>query len=319
VGAVLTRSGRRIEGDLFIDCSGHGGFLINGQCGTRWIDRSDVLFNDRALVVQVPVEEHSPIQSQTVAAAHGAGWIWDIGLPNRRGVGCVYSSRFIDDDVATNELRAYVARTAGEELAGTIAPRALSFRSGHREEFWRGNCLAIGLSAGFVEPLEASAIVLIELSLRALMDNFPASRELLPIHARRFNELFRTRWDRIVEFLKLHYLLSRREERYWQAHRDPLTVPDRLGELIALWRTQPPSAYDLPLAEEVFPAASYQYVYYGMGGDIPHGLREPSSRALEKLRSLRQRGRSLLAALPSNRAYLDGLHADVPAAREGRA
>ena len=317
IEAVVTRSGNRVEGDLFIDCSGQAALLIGGHYGAEWIDRSDVLFNDRALVVQIPVDEKSAIQSQTIGAAHRAGWIWDIGLPTRRGIGCVYSSRFLDDAAAEDELRSYVARIAGDEQARTIAPRSIAFRSGHRTEFWRGNCLAIGLSAGFVEPLEASAIVLIEMSLRALMENFPAGREVLPIHARRFNQLFRTRWDRVVEFLKFHYLLSRREEPYWRAHRDSETVPERLAELITLWRTQPPSAYDFPLADELFPAASYQYVYYGMGGELPSRLPPPGDRMLGQLGSVKQRSRSLLSALPPNRGYLQRLHSNIPTAREG--
>lgn len=319
IQGVITRSGNRVEGELFIDCSGQAGLLIAGQYGAGWVDRSNMLFNDRALVAQLPVEKDSPVQSQTIGIAHRSGWIWDIGLPQRRGIGCVYASSFLDDKAAEGELRDYIARSASAEQAQTIAPRALNFKSGHRAEFWRGNCLAIGLSAGFVEPLEASAIVMIELSLRALMDNFPASSELLPLHARRFNELFRTRWDRIVEFLKLHYLLSRREEPYWVAHRDALTVSDRLADLIALWRTQPPSAYDFPLVDEVFPAASYQYVYYGMGGEPPKQLPQPSSRTLAQLESLRQRSRSLVAALPPNRAYLNRLNVEIPGPREGRA
>ena len=126
--------------------------------------------------------------------------------------------------------------------ADSLTPRRLSFPTGHRAEFWRGNCLAVGLSAGFIEPLEASAIVMIELSLGALIDNFPASRAAMDVHAARFNALFRTRWDRVVEFLKLHYLLSRRDEPYWRAQRDPATVPPRLAELVELWRDQPPSS-----------------------------------------------------------------------------
>ncbi len=162
---------------------------------------------------QVPVAPGSPIASQTVSTAHAAGWIWDIGLPGRRGIGCVYASRFMDDDAAEATLRDYIARVLPD--APDVPARRLTFLTGHRVRFWEGNCVAVGLSAGFIEPLEASAIVMIELSLKALIDNFPAPRAAMPIHAARFNELFRYRWDRIVEFLKLHYALSRREEPYW--------------------------------------------------------------------------------------------------------
>jgi hypothetical protein len=319
IDAVITRSGTRAEGDLFIDCSGYRGVLIADHCGTEWIKRSDILFNDRALAVQVAVEDSSPIQSTTIATAHEAGWIWDIGLPARRGIGCVYSSRFMDDQTAERVLRDYVSAIAGDGSAHAISPRALTFRSGHRAEFWRGNCLAIGLSAGFVEPLEASAIVMIELSLRALADNFPATREVMPIHAERFNQLSRTRWDRIVEFLKLHYLLSQRKEPYWCAHREPESVPRRLTELVRLWRDQPPSAYDLPLAEEIFPAASYQYVYYGMAGELPHHLPSPKEKMRRNLEQVRQRARGLLMALPSNRALLASASAQLADSRIAKA
>ena len=304
IGALKTRSGERIAGDFFIDCSGHAALLIGGHCASEWIDRGDVLANDRALAVQVSVAPDSPIASQTIGTAHEAGWLWDIGLPTRRGIGCVYSSKFLDEEQARAVLHDYVARSLGSEAAHGLAPRALSFRTGHRAKFWSGNCLSIGLSAGFIEPLEASAIVIIELSLRALVDNFPAGHDAERLHSDRFNALFRTRWDRVVEFLKLHYVLSRRTEPYWQAQRDPASIPPRLGELLRIWHDQPPSIYDLPLAEEIFPAASYQYVYYGMGGAVPSRLPSASDAARTQLGQVNQRTRGLLSALPSNRSLL---------------
>jgi hypothetical protein len=305
IEAVRTRGGERVEGDLFIDCSGHAALLIGKHFGVEWVDCGRILANDRALAAQVHVDELSPIESQTVGTAHEAGWLWDIGLPARRGIGCVYSSRFLDDERAHEILRDYVARSVSEAAAEALTPRVLSFPTGHRAEFWRGNCIAIGLSAGFIEPLEASAIVMIELSLNALIDNFPATAETMPLHAARFNALFRTRWDRVVEFLKLHYVLSRREEPYWRAQRDPENVPERLAGLVRLWRDQPPSAYDLPLANEIFPPASYQYVYYGMGGSIPAALPGVTATMRRHFDQVRQRTRGLLTALPTNRALLD--------------
>lgn len=310
IDAILTAAGQRIAGDLFLDCTGHAALLIHGHFGSAWVDRSKQLFNDRALVVQIPVEAGSPIGSQTVATAHKAGWIWDIGLPTRRGIGCVYASRFLDDAEAERILADYVASNLPS--APRAHARRLVFPTGNRERFWIGNCVAIGLSAGFVEPLEASAIVLIELSLRALIDNFPARGSAMEPVARQFNDQFTTRWERIVEFLKLHYVLSGRTEEYWQAHRDPRSFPDRLQGLLALWRERPPSPYDLPLAEEIFPAASYQYVYYGMRGGLPPELPKASAELKVQLEAARQRGRSLLAALPTNRAYLDGLATGLP-------
>ena len=145
---------------------------------------------------------------------------------------------------------------------------------------------------------------MIELSLNALVDNFPASAEAVPVHAARFNALFRTRWDRVVEFLKLHYVLSRRDEPYWRAQRDPETLPPRLADLVRLWRDQPPSTYDLPLANEIFSAASYQYVYYGMGGAVPAKLPPVTVAMRRQFDQVRQRTRGLLTALPPNRTLL---------------
>ena len=305
--ALVLRDGRRIEGDLFIDCSGSAGILIRGHYGVEWIDRSDVSFNDRALAVQVAVEPDSPVASQTLGTAHAAGWLWDIALPARRGIGCVYASAFMGDDEANRVLAEYLrTRLPG---AGEDAPaiRQLRFATGHRARFWQGNCLAIGQAAGFIEPLEASAIVLIELSLRARAENFPAGRETMALRAQRFNRLFRYRWDRIVEFLKLHYALSRREEPYWRAHREPAAIPPRLAEQLELWHEQPPSAWDFPEVDEIFPAASHQYVLYGMRFPTPRPDTVASPAALAALAAVQERGRALAAALPGNRTYLSAM------------
>jgi hypothetical protein len=312
IAGVRTRSSGPVTGDLFVDCSGHAALLIGSEYGVGFVDRSGELFNDRALALQLPVPPDSPIASQTSATAHAAGWIWDIGLPTRRGIGCVYASDFLSDDEALDILRDYVARTAPWAAAGTLEPRRLTFRSGHRERFWERNCIAIGLSAGFLEPLEASAIVLIELSLGALIDNFPVMRDVMDIHAGRFNTLFRYRWDRIVEFLKLHYVLSRREEPYWRAHRDPASIPERLTDLLHIWRHQPPSHHDLGMIDEIFPAASYQYVLYGMGFPPPATRAMRAARSGDAAAALRQidhRARTLASSLPGNRAYLSALRA----------
>ena len=302
IAALTLREHADLAGDLFLDCSGQAALLIGGHCRSGWVDRSEVSFNDRALAVQVPVAADSAVASQTIATAHEAGWLWDIALPTRRGIGCVYSARHLSDDRAAAILADHVRAAVPGADPDTLQPRRLTFATGHRDRFWDRNCLAVGLSAGFIEPLEASAIVLIELSIKALADNFPQSRTAMDIHAARFNELFRYRWDRIVEFLKLHYALSRRTEPYWQAQRDPATIPPRLAECLALWRDQPPSTWDLPRVDEVFSAASQQYVLYGMGFAPPPGP-AASTAALGKLAEVRDRARALTAALPTNRDY----------------
>ncbi|WP_299309725.1 tryptophan halogenase family protein [uncultured Croceicoccus sp.] len=310
IEALHTQASGPVSGDLFIDCTGRAATLIGDTLGVAWRSRTDVLFNDSALAVQVPVAADSAIASQTNATAHRAGWLWDIGLPSRRGVGCVFSSAHMGDGDAMAVLSAYVARAIPGAPFDEGKVRKLAFTSGHRARFWQNNCLAIGQSAGFMEPLEASAIVMIELSLDMLLDNFPANRDSMDVHADRFNRLFRYRWDRVVDFLKLHYVLSRREEPYWRDHRDDASIPDTLAGLLSLWRHQPPSVYDFPHRDEIFPAASHQYVLYGMGGLPDHlGTADPGMDPIvrEQMNQVQQRSRALASALPSNRAYLDAL------------
>jgi hypothetical protein len=127
------------------------------------------------------------------------------------------------------ELRAYIAQDGGP--TDIPQPRKLSFDPGYRAEFWHRNCVAIGLSAGFIEPLEASALAVVEMSAAMLADDLPVTRQEMAIAARRFNEAFTYRWERVIDFLKLHYVLSERNDSlYWQDNRD--TVPGRLAELL---------------------------------------------------------------------------------------
>jgi hypothetical protein len=188
------------------------------------------------------------------------------------------------------------------------SPRKLTFNPGYREKFWHRNCVAIGLSAGFIEPLEASALALVELSAAMLADQFPATRAVLPLLARRFNEAFEYRWERIIEFLKLHYVLSRRPGRFWDDHRAEGSIPPRLRSQLALWRTLPPSRYDLHRVDEVFPSASYQYVLYGMGFRPEAAPPLDAAAAVQADACFRQAAAmtgKLLRALPDHRALLD--------------
>jgi hypothetical protein len=173
--------------------------------------------------------------------------------------------------------------------------------------------VAVGLSAGFVEPLEASALALIELSAKMISDDLPPNRELMDVIARRFNDRFRYRWGRIVDFLKLHYALSGRGEQFWVDNRRADSIPDRLRELLELWRFRPPGGRDFPDTEEVFPAASYQYVLYGMGfrpepPSHPQRLDDPEA-ARRGLQTVAQTARKYLAGLPANRELIEHVRA----------
>ena len=307
IAALRTQAHGLLAGDLFVDCTGMRSLLLGQHFGIGLLEQKGVLFNDTALAVQVPYpRDDSPIASQTTSTAQRCGWIWDIGLPSRRGVGHVYSSAHTDDAAAEQALRAYIAASGGP--ADCPAPRKISFTPGYRARFWERNCVAVGLSAGFIEPLEASALALVEQSAAMISDEMPADRASMEIVARRFNETFRYRWERVIEFLKLHYVLSRRTDAdYWHDHRDEATLPARLRELLSLWRHRAPARNDFPRIEEVFPAASYQYVLYGMGfrGEAGTTRRGDPARADAYFRETADLTRRMLGALPDNRTLID--------------
>ena len=181
-------------------------------------------------------------------------------------------------------------------------------KPGHRSKFWHRNCVAVGMSAGFLEPLEASALVLIETSAAMISSELPANRDVMDIVAKRFNQRFLHHWDIIIEFLKLHYVLTQRDDSdYWVDHLKQETIPAELQERLQLWRYHTPNKYDFPLAEEMFPAASWQYVLYGMGFRTESRSASLSNKAelqkhFDKVVNIKTQ---LLNQLPSNRELIE--------------
>lgn len=309
VAALALDTGERIEGDLFVDCTGQRALLIGEHYGEPFHSVRSLLFNDRAIAVQVPyAADGEAIASVTRATAQSAGWIWDIGLGSRRGLGHVYSSAHIDEAAAQRALRRYVERTSPGIDADALNTRTIAFEPGYRKTPWVRNTVAVGLSAGFVEPLEASALALIEQSASIIAGQLPRDRRLMDVVAGRFNGKMGYHWERVVEFLKLHYATSRRDDsEYWLDNRATDSCPEGLREKLNLWRQQTPWHDDAPRLDELFPSASYQYVLYGMGFRPCHTgadrvsysrLRE---RADEVFHSVREQGRRMVRALPSNR------------------
>lgn len=312
IASVTTQKNGAVSGDLFIDCTGFASVLLGKHYQIPFVEVRDVLFNDSALAVQVPYARNDdPIASCTYATAQSQGWIWDIGLPTRRGVGHVYSSAHTSDDQVEVALRHYLSSTSAGVSIDNLSIRKLTFNPGYREKFWHKNCVAIGISAGFIEPLEATALVLIELSAQMISEQLPANRAVMDILAKRFNEKFAYRWQRIIDFLKLHYVLSQRSDSaYWQDHRDPASIPASLQELLQLWRYQTPWKYDTLQVDEMFPAPSYQYVALGMGMapqerlSGKRGAIDDIALANQLFDENRTKVHTLSAHLPSNRQLL---------------
>ncbi len=309
IASVQTEKHGAISGDLFVDCTGMQSLLLGQHYGVPFNSQKHVLFNDTALAMQVPYQnDDSPIASQTISTAQRNGWIWDIGLPTRRGVGHVYSSAHSSDAAAEHELRAYIERTGGPK--DMPSPRKLTFDPGYRDKFWHRNCVAIGLSAGFIEPLEASAIALVELSAAMLRDQMPATRAAMDIVARRFNDSFTYRWERVIDFLKLHYVLTKRTDSdFWRDNCRAESIPDRLREQLTV--VAPPAAIPLRFPARrgsfSFGELSVRAVRNGLSARGPAGRSrrtDDADRADGFFREAAALTGKMLAALPTNRALI---------------
>ena len=267
ITSVMTEKAGEIHGDLFVDCSGFQSLLLGQHFGVESVSIDQYLFNNAAVAIQVPyADADAPIATTTHSTAQENGWVWDIGLQHRRGVGHVFSKAFQTHDQTLQVLDKYLRKTGHSAGLDDLAPRLLEFEPGYKRHFWVKNCLGIGLSAGFIEPLEASALVLVELSATALANQMPRHRGDMEVISGRFNREFTSRWAQIIDFLKLHYVLSKRDDSaYWQENRQADSIPDSLKENLVVWENRPPWYRDDLRRDEMFPAASYQYVLYGMG------------------------------------------------------
>jgi flavin-dependent dehydrogenase len=305
IGSLTTREHGTLGADLFVDCTGFRAQLIGKALGVPYKSCRSVLFCDTALAMQVPyARPDAPIASYTIATAHESGWTWDIGLDTRRGVGYVYSSAHTDDARAEQILRNHV----GGASAG-LDVRKIGFNAGYREINWEKNCIAIGLSSGFFEPLEATGIMFTELAAVTLSNVFPWGGDL-EIAAKQFNERMRRRYERALDFIKLHYCLSeRRDSAFWRENVEPRSIPDSLHELLRRWRHRPPGSIDIDPNVDIFPDTSWQYVLYGMGYKTDMqpraGVLKYYSEAREAFAEISRQADFASRAMPTNRELLE--------------
>ncbi|WP_199775595.1 tryptophan halogenase family protein [Microbulbifer pacificus] len=307
ISSVATNTGEHIEADLFVDCTGFASLLLGQAMGVGFVDKRNVLFADYALAAQLPYAvENAPIPSFTISTAQESGWIWDIGLSERRGTGYVYSSAHTDHDRAETVFRSYLGDDEGKLLV-----RKIPMRVGHRETYWQNNCVAIGLSQGFVEPLEATGILVYDATARMLADIFPVNRSVMPIVARQFNQAVQYAWDRVIDFIKLHYCISqRRDHPFWVENSEASTIPESLMEKLKLWVFQPPSTYEFPSKLEIFNLANYQYVLYGMEFDTRidksvSGRYSMMPTAQSRMSEIANFSSQLLSKLPEHRTLIE--------------
>ena len=307
IAAVLSPEQGKLTADLFIDCSGFRAELIGKALGVPFKSVANHLFTDRAATIQVPYDRpDAPLASSTISTAQEAGWTWDIGLESRRGVGYVYSSNHTDDERAEQVLRDYIGPAAKD-----LPARKLKFDTGYRERQWVGNCVAVGLSAGFFEPLESTGIMLIEVAAHMISEFFPWDGVMKPA-ADMFNRLMVNRYEKITDFLKLHYCLSRRGEPFWRDNADSSTIPGSLQEKLEMWRFRTPSRFDFVGDYETFLPISYHAVLYGMGFVTNLEAASASYRAKKSARArfteIAEMVPRAMAELPSHRELISQIY-----------
>lgn len=304
IASVLLADGRRIEGDFFVDCTGFSSILFEKTLGVPFVSYEDHLFADRAVAMRRayrrPKEAIAPF---TTARALSNGWMWKVALQQRSGQGYVYSSSFQDDESAQREFRKTIGADDDEDT------RLLRFRVGRTAVSWERNCAAIGLSSGFIEPLESTGIYLIEEAASLLARLLPVDGPS-PASKASFNRFMSDLYEEIRDFIVLHYCLTKREDSaFWREVVKPEHWPDRVKHYLDIWSRRAPSREDLN-TRSAFMAESYQYVVFGLDWIGAEARRR--AEAIDLLpppppARVDARKGELLRMLPSHKAYLEAL------------
>lgn len=259
-----TASGHRLSADFYIDCTGFRSQLLSALPGHSFRDYSPTLFNNAAVTLQQPRDHTLPLVSATESAALTNGWMWRIPLQQRTGFGYVYSDDFISAGEAETELRAAVGAPKEFEC------RHLKMRIGRVEEHWSGNCLGVGLSQGFIEPLEATALMLVQFTLECFAGKFSPAGTSTPAVEEQgaFNQRINRMFDGVLEYVAGHYVLNNRtDSEYWRAAREDSLKPAFLTELLASWDSQGDFSGFLAdnASGQIYSRASWYCLMAGMG------------------------------------------------------
>jgi tryptophan halogenase len=306
IATLLLEQGEPIPVELVIDATGFAGAIHNKVLEVPLVDYSDTLLNDRAVVTQLAnAEGENRIEPATRATAMLNGWAFRVPLYSRTGNGYIFSSRFTTDDAAATEFAAHLGPSAKAEDM-----RVIKMRVGRTERSWVGNCIALGLASGFVEPLEASAIFSVETTVKWLLNYFPDS-DFEPALRDRFNRRTLELYDEIADYIALHYRLSKRTDTaYWRAQQTEMRVSDRLAENLKIWRKTLPVRADFA-STNYFDHNTYIAALFGKGFYLGRELQPQREVDEANWRGLRQDIQATheraLASLPDHRELLTAI------------
>ena len=309
IAALNLDGGRRVEGGLFVDCTGFRSLLLGEALQVPYVDWTHWLPCDTALAL--PTESGARFRPYTQSIARTAGWQWRIPLQHRTGNGHVFCSAFMSQDNAAD---LFLANVEGKPLAD---PRPIRFTTGHRREYWSHNCVALGLAAGFMEPLESTSIHLVQSGISRLLTLLPRDLGNLATARTQFNALSTTEWERIRDFLVLHYVANERDgDPFWD-HCRTMAIPDSLAAKMALFRE---SGAFVREEDELFLDDSWGQVMLGQGvipqGWSPLADNVPGDDIGPFLDSLSRAYRTRAATLPGHGDFVSRMAA---AAVENRA
>ena len=265
LSAIVTKFSGKVSGDFFVDCTGFQSLLIKRHFGARTISLETVFLCNRAVVARIPYHETAKVESTTLSTAQQAGWIWDVSLAKRFGVGYVHSSAHINSSDAEKTLSNYISEKGYNP--DQVDFRHLKFAPGYVDKCWHKNCAAIGLSAGFVEPLEASSIMMTETAARELTEDLFVAEIDLGQSSEVYNSRFLKRWEQVTHFLKFHYVMSHRKDLFWQDHRRKETVPESLCHDMALWVRERSVSFEhngKEGSDNLFPLDSYKFIFHAL-------------------------------------------------------
>ena len=260
ITALLSEDGARIEADMFIDCTGFRSLLMRKALGVKFRSFKSNLFNDSAVVLPTPAEE-AP-RPETVSFAMSNGWCWKIPLTNRVGNGYVYSSDFISADAAEVELRTHLGMLDSSEDA-----RHLNMDVGQLEHHWEKNCLALGLSQGFIEPLEATALLLVQQAIEMFIARFEKGN-FTAEYRQDYNARVSERFERVRDYIVAHYKLNTRDDtEYWRSNRENMELSDSLRRILDAWYRREDLAQEIQRQkiESHFTSTSWHCLLAGYG------------------------------------------------------